>query len=168
MVAYPTESVWGLGCDPFNSQAVFKLLALKSRPVEKGLILLASCWSDLAFLLDDLPQADQQSLRETWPGPVTWLVPHRDLVPAWITGDSNCVAVRVSGHSASSELARAFGGPIVSTSANPQGLEPAKSALKVRSYFGNRIDALVNGALGGNAKPTEIRDLASKRIIRAS
>ena len=98
VIAYPTEAVWGLGCDPWNEEAVYRLLALKARPVEKGLILVADAIEQFDFLLDDLPDAWKETLAASWPGPNTWLVPHRDMLPEWITGKHDSVALRVSDH----------------------------------------------------------------------
>ena len=94
VIAYPTEAVWGLGCDPWDEMAVDRLLALKERPVHKGLILVADTIRQFDFLLEDLPEAWQDRLASTWPGPNTWLVPHQDRLPQWITGQHDTVALR--------------------------------------------------------------------------
>lgn len=86
VIAYPTEAVWGLGCDPWNEDAVYRLLALKARPVEKGLIVVAANIHQLDFLLEDLPDVWLDRLAGTWPGPNTWLVPHQERLPEWVTG----------------------------------------------------------------------------------
>lgn len=98
VIAYPTEAVWGLGCDPWNEAAVRRLLALKGRPQEKGLILVAADIGQFDFLLHDLPPAWRERLARSWPGPNTWLVPHHHRLPAWITGRHASVALRVSDH----------------------------------------------------------------------
>ncbi len=165
VIAYPTEAVWGLGCDPFNHKAVMQILALKRRPQEKGLILVAGDISQFDFLLDSLTETQRAQLGETWPGPTTWLVPHRQQVPEWISGDFDTVALRVSDHPLVRELCRGFGGAIVSTSANPQGLQPARDSLRVRRYFGRKV-RVISGSLGKQQNPSEIRDLLSGRIVR--
>ncbi|HAB87155.1 MAG TPA: tRNA threonylcarbamoyladenosine biosynthesis protein RimN, partial [Pseudomonas sp.] len=98
VIAYPTEAVWGVGCDPWDEDAVLRLLALKERPVEKGLILIADTVEQFDFLLDDLPERWLDRLAGTWPGPNTWLVPHRGRLPEWITGRHDSVALRVTDH----------------------------------------------------------------------
>jgi L-threonylcarbamoyladenylate synthase len=158
--------VWGLSCDPFSEAAVARLLYLKSRPVSKGLILVAADEGQLHFLLDGLPGEQLETLRTSWPGPATWLVPHRGRLPRWISGEHETVAVRVSDHPVVRALCLAWGGPLVSTSANPGGARPATAAFQVRRYFGDVLDAIVPGELGGSGRPTTIRDLASGRIIR--
>ena len=167
VVACPTEAVWGLSCDPDNPWAVSRLLHLKQRPVAKGLILVAASESQFGFLLQGLSSEQRAKLSETWPGPATWLVPHRGRVPDWIHGDHDTVAVRVSAHPVVSRLCGAWGGPLVSSSANPGGARPARSLFQVRRYFGHALDGVVPGAIGDQARPTEIRDLASGEIIRA-
>ena len=166
VVACPTEAVWGLSCDPFDEDAVLRVLELKSRPVEKGLILVAADMNQLGWLLEDLEPAAWAKLELSWPGPTTWLVPHHGAVPRWVSGEFDTVAVRVSAHPSVVSLCRAFGGPLVSTSANPAGASPAREQFQLRRYFGNALDAVVPGVLGGNAKPSTIRDLASDTIIR--
>ena len=120
VISYPTEAVWGLGCDPWDELAVGRLLALKDRPVHKGLILVADNIRQFDFILADLPQVWQDQLASTWPGPTTWLVPHQNRLPEWITGGHPGVAIRVSDHPLVRDLC-ALTGPLVSTSANPSG-----------------------------------------------
>ncbi|WP_165665551.1 L-threonylcarbamoyladenylate synthase [Metapseudomonas otitidis] len=167
VIAYPTEAVWGLGCDPWNADAVYRLLALKDRPVEKGLILVADDIQQFDFLLDGLPDAWIDQLTASWPGPNTWLVPHQGLLPEWITGQHDSVALRVTDHPLVRALCAEVG-PLVSTSANPGGRSAALSRLRVQQYFPGQLDAVLGGALGGRRKPSTIRDLATGRVIRPS
>lgn len=167
VIAYPTEAVWGLGCDPWDEAAVLRLLALKNRSPDKGLILVADTIRQFDFILDDLPEAWLNRLASTWPGPNTWLVPHRGLLPDWITGVHDSVALRVSDHPLVGELC-ALTGPLVSTSANPAGRPSATSALRVRQYFPDQLDAILTGPLGGRRNPSLIRDLVSGRVVRPS
>jgi L-threonylcarbamoyladenylate synthase len=166
VVACPTEAVWGLSCDPANEEAVLRLLDLKQRPVDKGLILVAADIEQFGWLLRDLERPDRSRLQLTWPGPVTWLVPHRQRVPPWICGDFDTVALRVTAHPTMAELCRAFGGPLVSTSANVAGRQPAREQFQLWRYFGDELDGVVPGRLGGDANPTVIRDLESDNIVR--
>lgn len=166
VVAYPTEAVWGLGCNPFDQQAVERLLALKHRPVHKGLILLAADMAQVAPFLEGIDDLQRQRLKNSWPGPVTWLVPDNGLAPPWITGHFDSLAIRVTDHPIAAALARAFDGPIVSTSANPQGREPARNLLDLRRYFRSQLDAVAAGSLGNRDKPSEIRDLHTGQIVR--
>lgn len=166
--AYPTEAVWGLGCNPFDELAVTELLALKERPVQKGLILLAANFHMFAPFLNHLDDLQRQRLKNTWPGPVTWLVPADELVPYWIRGDFTSVALRVTDHPVAAGLSRAFGGPIVSTSCNPQGREPARDIHQVRRYFGSQLSAITCGTVGKRKNPSEIRDLLTGQVVRPS
>lgn len=167
VIAYPTEGVWGLGCDPWNEQAVFRILQLKQRPVEKGLILVAASTAQIAALVEPLDEAAWQLLQDSWPGPTTWLLPDPDqLVPPWIKGKFDTVALRVSAHPLVQALCRASGGPLVSTSANPGSLPPALSRTRVLAWFGGKVDYIVPGRLGGASGPSTIKELASSRVIR--
>lgn len=168
IIAYPTEGVWGLGCDPFNEEAVRKLLLIKQRPIEKGLILVACNMRQIEPLLKTLSSAQMKLLTESWPGPVTWLLPDPDqLIPPWIKGKFTSVAIRVSAHPPVVRLCSAFGGLIVSTSANPAALAPARTRLRVSTWFHDNLDYILPGKLGGLRGPSTIRDLASASVIRS-
>ena len=165
VIAYPTEAVWGLGCDPWNEEAVDRLLAIKSRSVDKGLILIADNIRQFDFLFEDFPQDWLDRMASTWPGPNTWLVPHRELLPEWITGVHDTVALRVSNHPQVRELC-ALVGPLISTSANPQGRPAARTRLRVEQYFRGQLDLVLGGSLGGRRNPSVIRDLISGEVVR--
>ena len=167
VIAYPTEAVWGVGCDPWNETAVYRLLALKERPLRKGLILIAADIQQFDFLLHDAPGAWLETLRASWPGPNTWLVPHQNRLPHWISGQHDSVALRVSDHPGVQALCR-LTGPLVSTSANPSGRTAARSRLRVEQYFPGQLDAVLTGALGGRRNPSLIRDLRTGNTVRAS
>lgn len=168
LVAYPTEAVYGLGCDPLNGHAVDRLLALKRRPVEKGLILIASDIGQLAPYIDleSLSEMRQQEILASWPGPTTWLIPVRASVPEWLTGEHQTLAVRVTAHPLARALCETAGFALVSTSANLTGHPPARNALQVRAVFNTQLDYILTGATGGLRKPSEIRHALSGNIIR--
>ncbi len=166
VIAYPTEAVWGLGCAFDNRHGVARILQLKNRSVQKGLILVAADIEQFDFLLEGLDGRQQEELRSSWPGPTTWLVPHRDRLPGWISGEHNTVAVRVSSHPVVQDLCRGYGSPLVSTSANPQGAQPARSGFQARRYFGESV-YYVPGRIGASTRPSQIRDLLTGTVIRA-
>ena len=168
LIAYPTEAVYGLGCDPRNEMAVRRLLTLKRRPMHKGLILIAADFSQLAPFLQPLTPAERERLDATWPGPHTWLIPARNETPRWLRGRHDTLAVRVTAHPLAAALCRACGHPLVSTSANRSGRPPARTALAVRRQLGRDLDALLPGPTGGAAQPTTIRHLRSGRIVRGA
>lgn len=168
VIAYPTEGVWGLGCDPFNPAAVAQVLELKQRDVNKGLILVAASVAQFEPYLRAVTATQLRLLESGWPGPQTWVVPHGDSLPDWITGYKSKAALRVSAHPVVAALCHAFGGPIVSTSANPSGRAAAGSGLKVRRYFANQLDYVLQGKLGGQIGPTPIRDLISGDLLRGN
>ena len=167
VIAYPTEAVWGLGCNPWKAEAVERLLWLKQRPVEKGLILVAGSVAQFEFLLWDLPHSQLAKLQLSWPGPNTWLVRHQGRLPPWITGNHATVALRVSNHPLIRQLTAAAG-PLVSTSANPAGRPAARSRLRVEQYFHDRLDDIVPGVLGEQRNPSIIRDLQTDTVIRSA
>lgn len=167
VIAYPTEAVYGLGCDPLDPEAVHHILELKGRMASKGLILVAADFNQLEPYLEPLPRNMQAEAEASWPGPVTWLLPARAEVPEWLRGEHDTLAVRVSAHPVVAALCRAFDGPLVSTSANRSGRAPARSALAVRRIFRDDVDYILHGPLGGLDRPTEIRDGATGRVVRS-
>ena len=165
VIAYPTEGVWGLGCDPNNPDAVAKLLQIKHRPVEKGLILVAAEISQFEPYLQQVSSEQRRRLEAGWPGPITWLVPDNGTVPSWIRGQHQAVALRVSAHSLVAELCRAVGGPIVSSSANIATRPAAKWCWQVARNLPD-VDYIVHGELGGRTGPSEIRELVADKVVR--
>ncbi|HET8941032.1 MAG TPA: L-threonylcarbamoyladenylate synthase [Rudaea sp.] len=168
VVAYPTEAVYGLGCDPKNRQAFEQLFVLKQRPPTQGVLLIGADFNQVAEYidLDALPDAALGSMRATWPGPHTWVVPRASNVPDWIAGAHAGIALRVSAHPLAAALCRAFGGALVSTSANIHGAPAARTSAEVRAAFGEKLAYILDGATGGQAQPTPIRDAVSGKSIR--
>lgn len=167
VIAYPTEAVFGLGCDPDNESAVMALLALKRRPVEKGLILIAADYGQLMPYVSDhvLTAMQRERMFACWPGPVTFVVPAAPHTPRWLTGQFDSLAIRVSDHPDVQALCRAFGKPLVSTSANLSGQPPCRTVDEVKRQFGPAFPVL-NGNTGGRLNPSEIRDVISGNQIR--
>lgn len=166
VIAYPTEAVYGLGCDPLNRDAVQRILEIKQRPMSKGLILIASDFDQLRPFVSPLTDAIRSRIAVTWPGPVTWVMPAPPSTPVWLRGQHQSLAVRVTAHPLAAALCRAFGGPIVSTSANASGRPPARNALQARLRCPG-IDLVLNGPTGGAGRPTTIRDAVSGELFRA-
>ncbi|MEY8248163.1 MAG: L-threonylcarbamoyladenylate synthase [Bermanella sp.] len=166
VIAYPTETVWGLGCNPQQTEGLQRLLALKKRDAQKGLILIAAHIEQFDFLLKQLPPKKIDLLKASWPGPVTWLVPHHGLVHPLVHGRFATVAIRVSTSKLVQDLCREFGGPIVSTSANEAGQVTVQNAIQAHKFLGPQLDFILSGPLGNAQSPSRIIDLQSGRIIR--
>jgi L-threonylcarbamoyladenylate synthase len=166
IIAYPTEAVFGLGCDPLNETAVLQLLSLKNRPVSAGLILIASCFEQFEPWIARVSAGQLEKANATWPGPVTWLFPKAGDVPDFIAGAHDTIAIRVTAHKPCVDLCNAFGGPVVSTSANPHSAPPATSSGEVEVYFGPYLGGILTGPLGGRSGTSEIRDLQTGKVIR--
>lgn len=168
IIAYPTEAVYGLGCDPFNEAAVERLCHLKNRSEDKGFILIASAWEQLAPLINTVPPDALERAKATWPGPITWVFPASTTVPHLIRGNYPTIAVRITDHPIAHNICHAFGNPIVSTSANYEGKDPARDEETVKKIFDGKIDFIVSGFVGNLLNPTEIRDAITGKILRAS
>jgi L-threonylcarbamoyladenylate synthase len=167
ILAYPTEAVYGLGCDPMDWFAVERILEIKRRPVEKGLILIAADFRQLQPFVAPLSDEELQIPFDTWPGPTTWLLPAADHTPPWLRGEHETLAVRVTGHPIAAALSRACGSALVSTSANVSDRPPARTSLQTRIRLGRHVDYIVGGSVGRQSRPTTIRDLTSGKTVRA-
>ncbi|OGT35618.1 MAG: hypothetical protein A2W28_02455 [Gammaproteobacteria bacterium RBG_16_51_14] len=167
VIAYPTEAVYGLGCLPQDYDAISCILRLKRRTLGKGLIIVAASCQQLHPYIEFPGPDTWAQILASWPGPVTWLVPAKKRIPAWLTGGHATLAVRVSAHPVIRALC-SVAGPLVSTSANPSGYLPAKTPARVRGYFGMAIDYIVPGKTGPQQQPTEIREALTGQIIRRS
>lgn len=168
VVAYPTEAVFGLGCDPHDKKAFERLFALKQRPPSHGVLLIGATFEQVAAYidLDAVPDVALEKARASWPGPHTWIMPRAAGVPDWIAGSHPGIALRVTAHAPAAALCQAFDAALVSTSANRHGHPPARSAADVRDAFGDSLDAIVDAPLGGNDRPSDIRDALTGAIIR--
>ncbi len=167
LIAYPTEAVYGLGCHPLNRQAILKLLQLKQRPIEKGLILIAANFEQLLPYIKFNNSDRLNVIRATWPGPITWLFPAHPSTPRWLSGNHHTIAVRVTGHPIAARISKGAGTALVSTSANKTGFEPARTALRVRQYFKHNSILVVNGAAGNyQGAATAIFDAVSGQQLR--
>lgn len=165
VLAYPTEGVFGLGCDPFSATAVANLLALKQRSDAKGFIVIAGSIDQISGLIR-IPSPDAEArLHRDWPGPVTYILPAAPGIPDWLTGGRATLAVRVSAHPVVAALCATYGSPLISTSANRSGQRPARTRNAVLARFGDAVQ-LLPGALGGAARPTPIYDAATGALLR--
>ena len=166
VIAYPTDTVYGLGCDPLNASAVLYLLELKQRGIAQGIILIASRWQQLHPFLQPLKPATAKRVKHDTGKPVTWLLPARPDVPVWLRGRHDTLAIRVTRHPAVTALCDRWDGPLVSTSANRHGRKPAASPLEVYRAFGNSLDYVLAGP-PGTGHPSEIRDGLTGRVQRS-
>jgi L-threonylcarbamoyladenylate synthase len=166
VIAYPTEAVFGLGCDPGCEPALQRILAIKARPGGTGFILIAADWSQLAGWIAPTA-AEAAQLHTPRPAPTTWVVTAGPCASMLISGGRHTVAVRLTQHPVAAALCHAAGMPLVSTSANRHGRRPARTALEARRWFGAEIDFVVSGEVGGLARPTEIREACSGKVLRA-
>lgn len=166
VLAYPTEAVYGLGCDPWNQAAVTRLLAIKRRDPSKGLILIAANPEQLSPFVQWLDPGPMTEILASWPGPNTWLLPVGKQTPNWLNGRFDTLAVRVTAHPMAAGLCHAYGGAIVSTSANVADRPPARTAFQVRLWLPKGPDFILAGACGGAGRPSTIRDGRTGLMLR--
>jgi L-threonylcarbamoyladenylate synthase len=170
VIAYPTESVFGLGCDPDCEAAIQKILLLKQRPAHKGLILIAASIEQLEKYADFSLLTDTQltEIKKTWPGPTTWIVPCQKNLSKLISGDFDSVAVRVTAHPIVRQICLAFAKPIISTSANLSGLEAALNSQQINNMFKNNplLTLVIDAPVSGLSTPTQIFDASTGKRLR--
>lgn len=168
VIAYPTEAVFGLGCDPDNQSAIEKLLAIKNRPKEKGLILLAGDFSQLLPYLDisDLSEDQLNTILSRWPNGITQVLPAKAGLSAFLTGQFSTIAVRVTTQQDVVSLCNQTGKPIVSTSANLSGLEPAKTWQELDPKLVDMIDYIVKGDTLAFKQPSKIINGLTGEVFR--
>lgn len=168
VIAYPTEGVWGLGCLVDSRPAVQRILDLKQRSWQEGLILVGATLNQFDPFLEDLPGEIIERLQAAVDYPTTYLIPDNGACPDWIKGRHASVAIRVSGHPVVRLICRRIGGPLVSTSANRRGLPSASSQVQARRSFGDGVDLYVPGGLSHQGGASRIVDATSGRVIRNS
>ena len=165
LIAYPTESCYGLGCDPDNRGAVQRLLKLKQRPQHKGLILIAAKYRQIARYLQPLAPSQQQQLRNAGAQAITYLMPTLATTPRWLRGSHDTLAVRLTAHKQAAQLCSSVNSALVSTSANRSGQRPAKTYAQCQRLFGRKVWVLP-GQVGKRKKPSTIRMWGDGKIIR--
>ncbi|WP_347262392.1 Sua5/YciO/YrdC/YwlC family protein [Rudaea sp.] len=168
VIAYPTEAVFGLGCDPRDEAAVARVFELKQRPPAQGVLLIGCDFAQVETYIDlaRVPAEALARARASWPGPHTWVFPRSAATPEWLARGHAGIALRVTAHPLAAALCRAFGGALVSTSANRHGEPPARSAADVQAAFGAEVAYILAGETGGLARPTPIRDAVTGEEIR--
>lgn len=166
LIIYPTESVFGIGCDPFNEKAVLRLLEIKQRPVEKGLILIASHVQQILPLIRPTNPQDLAHALKSWPGHNTWVFPKSDLVPSWLSGQFDTIAVRVSKHPIVVQLCNQLNSSIVSTSANISNQDVLETINELQLLFGDKINHYIDAPLGNESLPSQIRDARTLKTYR--
>jgi len=168
VIAFRTDTFYGLGADPFNAMAVAKVRALKGREENKPILLLLAGASEADRFIADRSKQFEDVARKFWPGPLTIVGRAVANLPAEITAGTGTVGVRVPADSDVRDLVRACGGALTATSANPSGREAARSAQQVRDYFGDEIDLILDGGEVTATEPSTVLDvtMSPPRVLR--
>ncbi|MXP51251.1 Sua5/YciO/YrdC/YwlC family protein [Pantoea sp. SoEX] len=167
IIIYPTESVFGFGCDPDNQTAVINLIIIKKRSIKKGFILVAENYNRIKSYIADneISSIQRDYMFSCWPGPVTFIVPTSPKTPSWLTGQFNSLAVRITDHPSVKKLCKHFGKPIISTSANISNQNPCRTFNDIKKQFGQTFPILF-GKTYGRERPSEIRNIITGDLIR--
>jgi len=145
IVAFPTETYYGLAADPFNEKALLALFRLKARDIQKPILVLISEMRQLEEIADSIPELYRPLMKDFWPGPLTLIFPGRKNLSPLLTGGTGTVGVRISSNTIAAELCRRWGHPLTATSANISGMPPAISADDVKAIFGSEVDCIIDG-----------------------
>ncbi len=163
VIAYPTDTLYGLGSHYLSVEAVRRIYRVKGRPVGKGLPLLLSGVGEMGLLALETPPLALALAEAFWPGALTLVLKARPGIPAEITGEGGMVAVRVPDHSIPRRLAVGAGGPIIGTSANVSGGPDPITAQDVERALGDAVDCIVDGGPAPKGKPSTVVDLTGSR-----
>lgn len=166
VIAYPTEYCFGLGCDPRNDASMQKLLDIKRRKAEQGVILIAADLDQVRLYADLEQLPNLETVTSSWPGPNTWLLPAKPETPALVRGKHTSIAMRIPDHAFCLSLLTQYGHPLVSTSANRSGETEHLSAADVARDLGSECDYIVDVPVGGASSPSTIRDAITGNTLR--
>lgn len=169
VIAYPTESCLGLGCNPDDEDAIKRLLAIKQRQAKQGLILVASDQQQLNGYVqwDQLSASQLAELRSTWPGPVSWLIPASDTCSPLLRGEHTTLAVRIPAFKLMRDLCRSAQMPLISTSANRHGEPAITTVSQLKALLGGEVDYIIDQPIQGLAQASKIIDAMTQNILRA-
>jgi len=165
VIAYPTETVYGLGCDPLDFNAVTHLCEIKQRSLDKGLILIASTIEQILPYVS-ISRAALKPLTQKQTRPTSWVIPASDHCPTWLRGKHNGIAVRICTHPVARQLCDLAGYPLVSTSANISQQPVASTPLAIQQTFMGNIDLIIHDECGHQAAHSVIKDLISHKVFR--
>lgn len=157
LIAFPTDTVYGVGVDAFNSTAVGRLFQVKERPLSKGIPILLADFTDLDQVARDVSAVARHFIERFWPGPLTLIVPRHPDLPAIISPNEG-IAVRIPDNDVARALIRAAGGAVAATSANRTGQPPAQSGQEVMAALGGMITAVLNDGPSPGGRPSTIVD----------
>jgi len=168
LVAFPTESFYGLGADALNARAVERVFEVKGRPESKPLLVLVGSIAMVEDLVVAIPAGARELMRRHWPGPLTLVLAAGARVPDALTAGSGTVGVRMPGHPIALGLVQAARFPVTAPSANPSGEPPATTAAAVEQYFGDRVELVLDGGATAGGTGSTIADCTSwpPRILR--
>ncbi|MDH3342205.1 MAG: L-threonylcarbamoyladenylate synthase [Gammaproteobacteria bacterium] len=165
VIVYPTETVYGLGCDPMNLDAITYLNQLKQRQPSKGLILLGHTLTLFDDYIEALTEADQNRITAAEQA-TSWIVRAKNTLPNWLTNKQRTLAIRITRQPVVTALCQQLGHPIVSTSANPSGKKTCSNALEAHKYFHDKVDAILINDRQLNGQPSVIKRLDNLATLR--
>ncbi|OGP28951.1 MAG: threonylcarbamoyl-AMP synthase [Deltaproteobacteria bacterium GWB2_42_7] len=169
IIAYPTETFYGLGVDPFNETAVKKLFNLKGREADKPISILVKDKKMLAEVAEEIPLSAEKLIKKFWPGPLTIILKAKKSIPITLRAGTGTIAVRISSNTITQKLLEAIDSPITTTSANPSGKKSPVTASEVMNYFKNKVDLILDGGVLSGKLGSTIVDVTEGdlKIIRA-
>ncbi len=166
IIAYPTETFYGLGVDPFSTDALERLFKLKGRPGGKPVLVVIRDVAELNGLVAEIPPHARTLMERHWPGPLTIVFRARKKLPALLTGNTGKIGVRLSSSPLTRRLLEILSSPLTSTSANPSGREPARDHTEVLQYFGDGVDVIIKTAERLKARqPSTVVDVTAERPV---
>jgi len=166
IIAYPTESTFGLGCDPFNTVVIERLQEIKQREADKGMIVVVANWSQVEELVEWQDEIQKDMIEQTWPGHITWVFPAKKSLSPRLCGPHHTIAIRMSAEPLIKELCDQFGHGVVSTSANVSHKTAVTTMMEAKSVFAEQVDFYVDEKVGAAKGPSKIIDAITCKIYR--
>lgn len=165
VISYKTDTLYGLSCDPYNFSAVRKLTTMKHRPVDKAFILLAGNFAQLLPFINPSVIQHKQTIAHTQT-PTSWILPAGNHTPFWLAAENQSIAIRISHDPITISLCKMLNSPIISTSANIHGRQPANSLIRLKQIFGASLDLIIQSPHQATGTPSTLRRLCDNAVIR--
>jgi L-threonylcarbamoyladenylate synthase len=164
IIVFPTETLYGLGADALNEEAVKTVFRLKGRETNAPFPVLVADTAMLDRLVEKIPPFARDLMQRFWPGPLTLILPARANIPKPLLNASRGIGVRISSQKIATRLVQALGRPLTATSANPSGKEPARTVLEARNYFGDQVSIFLDGGTLRSKTGSTVAEVQDERL----
>jgi L-threonylcarbamoyladenylate synthase len=164
VIVFPTETLYGLGADALNNEAVETVFCLKGRNPNAPIPVLVADEAMLGQIVDRIPPLARELVQRFWPGPLTLVLPARPDIPRPLLNAMGGVGVRISSQPIATRLVEALGRPMTATSANPSGKQPARTLLEAKNYFAGKVNIFIDGGVLTSKRGSTVAEVQGERV----